>query len=109
MFCMSPRDKKKNSIRSAVRNQVASKTSGNSSGISAEQFIEKLKSLRSEIERKKYERYFKMGEGQYGEGDVFIGVRMGQVFASAKAFSEMEPSEIEKLLESPIHEVRAGA
>jgi 3-methyladenine DNA glycosylase AlkD len=34
---------------------------------------------------------------------------MGQVFTLAKEFIEMPPSEIEKLLESPIHEVRAGA
>jgi hypothetical protein len=33
---------------------------------------------------------------------------MGQVFALAKQFVEMPPGEIEKLLESPIHEVRAG-
>jgi len=38
-----------------------------------------------------------------------MGVRMGQVVALAKEFIEMPPSEIEKLLESPIHEVRAGA
>jgi 3-methyladenine DNA glycosylase AlkD len=34
---------------------------------------------------------------------------MGQVFALAKEFVQMPPTEIEKLLESPIHEVRAGA
>lgn len=33
---------------------------------------------------------------------------MGQVFALAKEFIEMPPSEIEKLLESPVHEIRAG-
>jgi 3-methyladenine DNA glycosylase AlkD len=38
-----------------------------------------------------------------------MGVRMGQVFALAKEFIEMPPGEIEKLLESPLHEVRAGA
>ena len=38
-----------------------------------------------------------------------MGVRMGQVFALAKEFIEMPPEEIEKLLESPLHEVRAGA
>lgn len=32
----------------------------------------------------------------------------GQVFALAKDFIDMPPAEIEKLLESPIHEVRAG-
>jgi 3-methyladenine DNA glycosylase AlkD len=34
---------------------------------------------------------------------------MGQVFALAKEFIEMPPEEIELLLESPIHEIRAGA
>ena len=77
--------------------------------MSAEHFTERLTTYRSEEELKKYQRYFKLGEGQYGEGDEFIGVRMGQVFALAKEFIEMPPNEIEKLLESPIHEVRAGA
>jgi 3-methyladenine DNA glycosylase AlkD len=40
---------------------------------------------------------------------VIMGVRMGQVFALAKEFIEMPLGEIEKLLESPIHEVRVGA
>src|SRR5688500_14316219 len=77
--------------------------------ISAERFVEKLQSYSSPEELKKIQRYFKAGAGQYGEGDQFIGVRMGQVFELAKEFIEMPPAEIEKLLESPIHEVRAGA
>jgi DNA alkylation repair enzyme len=76
---------------------------------SAERFIEELETHRSPEQRDKYQRYFKTGEGEYGEGDVFIGVRMGQVFALAKEFVGMPPDEIEKLLESPVHEVRAGA
>ncbi|MGO8055793.1 DNA alkylation repair protein, partial [Rhizobium leguminosarum] len=60
-------------------------------------------------ELKKIQGYFKSGDGQYGEGDKFIGVRMGHVFELAKEFIEMPPAEIEKLLESPIHEARAGA
>jgi 3-methyladenine DNA glycosylase AlkD len=75
----------------------------------AEQFAKKLKKLSSAAELKKIQRYFKSGEGQYGEGDVFIGVRMGQVFALAKEFIEMPLEEIEKLLDDPIHEMRAGA
>jgi hypothetical protein len=77
--------------------------------LTAAAFEKKLKTFRSAEEREKYKRYFKMGPGQYGEGDVFIGVRMGQVFALAKEFIDMPPDEIETLLESPIHEVRAGA
>ena len=77
--------------------------------LSAGRFVEELEAYRSSEQRKKYLRYFKTGEGQYGEGDVFIGVRMGQVFSLAREFIDMPPVEIEKLLESPVHEVRAGA
>jgi hypothetical protein len=41
--------------------------------------------------------------------DYFIGVRMGDVFKLGKEFAEMPVDEIERLLESPVHEVRAGA
>jgi 3-methyladenine DNA glycosylase AlkD len=81
----------------------------NSTEMSAKRFVERLKAHRSAEEFKKIQRYFKSGEGQYGEGDEFMGVRMGQVFALAKEFIDMPPGEIEKLLESPIHEVRVGA
>ncbi len=77
--------------------------------LTAKQFIERLKAHQSNTELKKIQRYFKSGEGQYGEGDQFMGVKMGQLFALAKEFSGMPIKEIEKLLESPIHEVRAGA
>lgn len=79
-----------------------------SAGISAGRFVERLKTYQSSKEHKKIQGYFKSGEGQYGEGDKFIGVRMGQVFALAKEFIDMLPDEIEKLLENEIHEVRVG-
>ena len=75
----------------------------------AERFVQALETYRSPEQREKYRRYFKSGEGQYGEGYVFMGVPMGQVFALAKEFIDMPPEEIEKLLESPVHEARAGA
>jgi len=80
-----------------------------SPGITAKRFVKRLKALRSPEELKKIQRYFKSGEGEYGEGDEFMGVRMGQIFALAQEFIDMPPNEIEKLLESPIHEVRVGA
>ena len=77
--------------------------------LTAKEFLARLKAQGSAAEAEKTLRYFKSGEGEYGEGDKFIGVRMGQVFALAKEFSEMPLDEIEKLLDSPIHEARAGA
>jgi len=37
-----------------------------------------------------------------------MSVGMGQVFELAQKFINMPPAKIEKLLENPIHEVRAG-
>lgn len=70
----------------------------------AERFVERLNEHRSATGAADIQRYFK-----HGEGDVFIGVRMGQVFALAKEFIAMPPAEIERLLDNPVHEARAGA
>lgn len=55
------------------------------------------------------QRFFKTGEGQYGAGDVFIGLRVPQTRKIAAKFKTLELKEIEKLLESPIHEHRLCA
>jgi 3-methyladenine DNA glycosylase AlkD len=75
----------------------------------AVRFVAALREHQSDVELEKIQRYVKSGEGDYGEGDRFMGVRMGQVFMLAKDFVAMPPEEIERLLEDPIHEVRAGA
>ena len=87
----------------------AIKPQKNEEAQSAKQFIERLKKLQSAEELKKIQRYFKSGEGQYGAGDKFMGVKMGSLFKLAIEFNGMPIAEIEKLMESPIHEVRAGA
>lgn len=74
--------------------------------LTADRFLQELLSYRSDKEREKYRRYFTFGGDT---GDDFVGVRMGQVFALAKTFIELPSAEIERLLESPVHEVRAGA
>ena len=61
--------------------------------MTAAEFIKKLKTYRSPEELKKIQRYFKTGAGEYGEGDEFMGVRMGQVFTLAKEFIEMPPAD----------------
>lgn len=71
--------------------------------MNAEQFVKKLKTYRSKEAAKSHSHLAS------NEEDVIMGVRMGQIFALAKEFIDMLPEEIEKLLESPIHEVRVGA
>lgn len=71
--------------------------------LSAEEFERRLRAHQSDEEQRKFQRYFKEG------GDRFIGVRMGTVFALAKEFIDLPPAEIERLLDSDVHEVRAGA
>ncbi|MEQ1799036.1 MAG: hypothetical protein ABL872_13870, partial [Lacibacter sp.] len=65
------------------------KTSALSADVTAKQFVERLKKMQSATELKKIQRYFKSGEGEYSEGDQFIGVKMGSLFALAKEFGEM--------------------
>jgi 3-methyladenine DNA glycosylase AlkD len=85
------------------------KKSQDKNELSAASFIKRLKTLKSEENRVQMQRYFKTGKGEYAEGDKFLGLKMGQLFSVVKDYEGMPVKELEKLLESPYHEVRAGA
>jgi hypothetical protein len=72
--------------------------------LTAEEFTRQLQTFQSDDELRKIQRYFKDDDR-----DHFIGVRMLHVFTLAKTFIDLPPAEIETLLDSPIHEARAGA
>lgn len=77
--------------------------------LTAASFLNALGALASPEDAAQLQRYFKTGLGEYGEGDTFIGVRMGSVFALGKQHLGMPIEQLELLLESDIHEARAGA
>lgn len=77
--------------------------------LNADVFAKKLIALRSDDDLKKHARYFKFVGDDQTSDDYFIGVRMGSIFELAKEHGSMPVGEIEKLMESPIHEVRVGA
>lgn len=51
-------------------------------------------------------RFFKTGKGDYGEGDIFIGVTVPEVRKTAKKHSSLFFKELLPLLKSKIHEER---
>lgn len=58
---------------------------------------------------KVYQWFFKTGKGEYGEGDIFIGITTPKLKEIVKKHKDLELREIEKLLSNKIHEYRSCA
>lgn len=73
-----------------------------------------LSSLKKEVQKKANQekakilsRFFKTGKGQYGEGDIFLGLTVPQSREIVKNFfKELSLKETEELLHSKFHEER---
>ena len=52
------------------------------------------------------QRFFKTGPGQYGEGDVFLGIRVPASRALARQCADLPFADVEKLLHDKYHEAR---
>jgi hypothetical protein len=77
--------------------------------MTAENVKKELRDFASAERKKAVEWYFKTGKGQYGEGDIFIGVATPDARRISRKFRDLPFAELQKLIASPIHEERSCA
>jgi 3-methyladenine DNA glycosylase AlkD len=65
-----------------------------------------LKSQASTNKAIEMQRFFKTGAGEYGHGDIFLGVTVPETRKIARTYAELDFPEIEKLTKSDFHEAR---
>ncbi len=71
-----------------------------------EELKEQLRAHASPQKARVLAGFFKTGKGQYGEGDVFLGVTVPHIRALVKKFHALSFQEIRELLDSEFHEER---
>lgn len=77
--------------------------------MSAEHLITELKAIGNKEQINGLARFFKTEPGQYGHGDIFLGVNIPQNRALCKKYQNLELTELNKLFISPYHESRLAA
>ncbi len=68
-----------------------------------------LKNLTNPDKAKILAKFFKTAKGQYGEGDIFLGITVPEQRKLAKKYKEISLKEIKELLKENIHEYRLTA
>ena len=74
--------------------------------ISVSTFKSEMAGLANPEKAKILSSFFKTGKGEYGEGDIFLGIAVPMQREVAKKYSTLGFSGIKKLLKSKIHEHR---
>lgn len=77
--------------------------------MNSDQVKAELRKLGSEEKAKSSSWFFKTGKGEYGEGDLFLGLTVPQQRVVAQKYIGLPLSQIETLLQSKFHEDRFTA
>ena len=70
------------------------------------QLKQELNKLKDPEKAKILQRFFKTGKGEYGEGDIFLGIMVPEQRKIAKKYQNLTLKELQNLLNSKIHEQR---
>ncbi len=70
------------------------------------QLLTELQQRKNPEKAKVLQRFFKTGPGQYGEGDVFLGITVPEQRKIAKKYVNISLAELSKSIKSKYHEVR---
>ncbi len=72
-----------------------------------------LKDLRKDLDKmkdpsraKQLGRFFKTGKGEYGEGDIFLGIQVPRQREIAKKYYSFDMKQLSELIKSKVHEER---
>jgi 3-methyladenine DNA glycosylase AlkD len=74
--------------------------------MNAREIEKKLRALANPKKAVLLQRFFKTGPGEYGEGDVFLGIMVPQIRSLVRVYQAAPLSEVMKLLSSQYHEQR---
>ena len=74
--------------------------------IQSNEIISKMESMQNEDQRRILSGFFKTGQGEYGAGDAFLGIKVPQTREVVKEYESLPLDEIPVLLQNHWHEVR---
>jgi 3-methyladenine DNA glycosylase AlkD len=77
--------------------------------MNADEISKRLRKMGDKEDARFLQGFFKTGAGQYGEGDIFLGIRVPAVRELAKEYQKLPPEKVLPLMRSPYHEIRLFA
>lgn len=77
--------------------------------VTANEISKRLQKMGDKEDARFLQGFFKTGVGQYGEGDIFLGIRVPAIRKFATEYNNLPLKKVLPLLRSPYHEVRLFA